>query len=254
MITTASPDGATGGLDAASSASFDDFSYITGAAHHAHLVHWVDLVETPSVRAMRARRAAIAAALGAAASRDALDEAIRQLSKDTPAVHANARRVARTSAAVGRVMGFTGREADELERAALLHDIGGLVLPSSLARTGTPRPGVESRLARLRRTLGTGMLEATPALRRIAAIVAAVGERWDGSGFPAGRAGDAIPRAARIIAVAAAHDEMTHPAAAATAASDDDDANVELVRRAGRDFDPDVVRAWLRAMENVSCF
>jgi response regulator RpfG family c-di-GMP phosphodiesterase len=254
MTTNPSPDDPIGGLDHASSAWFgDDFSRMTGAAPRAHLVHWVDLVETPTVRAIRARRAAIAEVIGAAATCDALDEAVRQFSTDTPAVHAHARRVAQTSAAVGLLMGITAREADDLTRAALLHDIGRLALPSSPARTGTPRPGVEARLARLRGLLGTEMLEATPALRPIAAIVAAVGERWDGSGFPAGRAGAAIPLAARIIAVADAHDEMTHPDPPADAWSDDD-ANVELVRRAGRDFDPDVVRAWLRAMENVSCF
>ncbi len=251
--TTVLLDDETGELAAASTTSFDDFSLIQSVQTPQRLVHWVDLVETPSVRAIRARRAGIARAIGAAAgSGTSLDEAVRQLSADTPDVHAHAQRVARTSAAISRVLGMHGRAADEVERAALLHDIGKLALPSSLLRKQALAEG-DSPLARLHVMLGREMLEATADLRGIAAIAAAVHERWNGTGFPARLAGDAIPLAARIVAVANAHDEMTHPVDEAQALSADD-ANVDLVRRAGCAFDPDVVRAFLRVMENVSCF
>ncbi len=77
-------------------------------------------------------------------------------------------------------------------------------------------------------------------------------ERWAGDGHPAGLAGEAIPLAARIIVVADAFDAMCG-AVGGTGLDARDCANAELVRHAGSHFDPDIVRAWLRASENVGC-
>jgi len=69
-------------------------------------------------------------------------------------------------------------------------------------------------------------------------------ERWDGMGYPLGLAGDAIPLAARIFAVADALDALTSDRPYRRAVSEDE-ALLEIRRHAGTQFDPAVVRALL---------
>jgi HD-GYP domain-containing protein (c-di-GMP phosphodiesterase class II) len=82
-----------------------------------------------------------------------------------------------------------------------------------------------------------------PSLRRIAAIVRATHERWDGSGYADGLAGEAIPLAARIIAVCDAFEAMISDRPYAEARTVDE-ALEELFRCAGSQFDPAVVEVF----------
>ena len=95
--------------------------------------------------------------------------------------------------------------------------------------------------------LGERILSAAPALRPVAAIVRASHERWDGDGYPDGLREDEIPLAARIIAACDAYGAMTSERCYRAAVSDKE-ARDELRREAGRQFDPDVVRAVLREL------
>jgi len=100
--------------------------------------------------------------------------------------------------------------------------------------------------------IGFDVLSVVPPLRSAASIVIAVYERWDGFGYPAGLRGTEIPVAARLIAVADAFDALTSPRAFRGGMSRDE-ANAEIVRGAGTYFDPDIVRAWLRASDRLEC-
>ena len=73
-------------------------------------------------------------------------------------------------------------------------------------------------------------------------------EKWDGSGYPSGLAGDAIPIAGRIVAVADVFDALTHPRPYKPAWSTAD-AIAEIESQSGRHFDPKVLEAFL----SVSC-
>ena len=98
--------------------------------------------------------------------------------------------------------------------------------------------------------IGERILNAAPALRPVARIVRATHEHWDGSGYPDGLAGVAIPLGARIVAACDAYEAMTTercyraalPAAAAIA---------ELRRHAGSQFDPAVVQALCHHLERA---
>ena len=100
--------------------------------------------------------------------------------------------------------------------------------------------------------IGREVLATVPALEPIAGIVGATHEKYDGSGYPGGLKGDSIPLAARIISVADAYDAMTSVRCYSDPVSHDE-ANAELVRSAGTQFDPDVVRAWLQMTELRRC-
>jgi HD-GYP domain-containing protein (c-di-GMP phosphodiesterase class II) len=73
-------------------------------------------------------------------------------------------------------------------------------------------------------------------------------ERWDGTGYPRGLIGDEIPIGGRILAVVDAYESMTRGRPYRTARSRDQ-ALAELRREAGRQFDPEVVEAFGRALE-----
>jgi HD-GYP domain-containing protein (c-di-GMP phosphodiesterase class II) len=94
------------------------------------------------------------------------------------------------------------------------------------------------------------MLEAIPDLSPILPIVRSHHERWDGKGYPDGLVGDQIPRLARIIAVADAFDAMTSerpyrpPMPMARAFE-------EITVKAGVQFDPEIVRAFVRLRPRV---
>jgi HD-GYP domain-containing protein (c-di-GMP phosphodiesterase class II) len=78
-----------------------------------------------------------------------------------------------------------------------------------------------------------------------------VHEAWDGSGYPDGLAGEAIPLLARIVGVVDAYDAMTHDRAYRPALRTGE-ARVRLAAAAGRQFDPVVTTAWLDALHEQS--
>ena len=150
------------------------------------------------------------------------------------------RGVAELSVAVGRELGFTGDRLEELRLAAELHDVGKLAIPDTVLQKSGPLSGEEWIFIRQHTVIGQRILAGAPALRRIGEIVRATHERWDGTGYVDGLAGDEIPQAARVIAVCDAFAAMTadrpyRPALSSSAALE------ELERCAGEQFDPEVV-------------
>jgi HD-GYP domain-containing protein (c-di-GMP phosphodiesterase class II) len=98
--------------------------------------------------------------------------------------------------------------------------------------------------------IGESILSASPTLVPVAKLVRSSHERFDGTGYPDGRAGNDIPLGARIVAVCDAYDAMTSDRAYRRAMSRE--AAVEELRRAsGSQFDPDVVDAFIRAMASA---
>jgi HD-GYP domain-containing protein (c-di-GMP phosphodiesterase class II) len=110
--------------------------------------------------------------------------------------------VAATARRLADDLGLSGPDLIELELAARLHDAGRLRTPSRvLAETGELSAS-ERELLRLQPLWGAEMVARIPGLEAIALIVRHCHERWDGSGYPDGLAGERIPLASRIVAVA----------------------------------------------------
>ena len=96
---------------------------------------------------------------------------------------------------------------------------------------------------------GEAILAPITSLRKVLPIVRSSHERWDGSGYPDGLAGDAIPVGARIVAVCDAFRAMTERRPYRAPMSERD-ALAELRRNAGTQFDPACVRALLRVLDS----
>ena len=143
---------------------------------------------------------------------------------------------------------MTAEQIDELARAAELHDIGKVGLPDAiLDKPGALDPD-EWEFVRRHTVLGERILSAAPALRPVATIVRASHERWDGRGYPDRLGGEEIPLAARVVAVCDAYEAMTSDRCYRRARSAEV-ARRELTREAGRQFDPQVVAAFLLELE-----
>jgi len=126
----------------------------------------------------------------------------------------------------------------------MLHDVGKIGIPDRILQKPGPLTANERRLMETHTTLGEQLLRGVSFLRGTGLeVVRSHHERWDGRGYPDGRAGTEIPPAARIFAVADALDAMTsdrpYRRAMSWAA-----AGRELEQEAGRQFDPAVVRAF----------
>jgi diguanylate cyclase (GGDEF)-like protein len=144
--------------------------------------------------------------------------------------------------AVGSLLGLSAGELPELARAARLHNLGKLAVPEEILDKPGPLAEQEWEFIRRHPVVGERILRASPSFRSVAAIVRASHENWDGSGYPDGIAGDAIPLAARIVRACDAFEAMTS-ARPYRAALTVDEALAELERGSGTAFAPDVAAA-----------
>jgi response regulator RpfG family c-di-GMP phosphodiesterase len=120
------------------------------------------------------------------------------------------RRVARTARLLGSSLGLSARELDLLELAAPLHDVGKIAVPDSVLLKPGRLTASELSVVRSHVTVGARILGGSdsPLLRLAERIALRHHERWDGGGYPDGVAGEEIPPAARIVAVADVFDAL----------------------------------------------
>jgi putative nucleotidyltransferase with HDIG domain len=181
-------------------------------------------------------------------STSALQALLIAETRRNPARAAHAVRVARLAVELATALGVDAVMTAHIERGALLHDIGKIALPETLMCKPGPLSEEEISTIRTHAQIGFEIVSAAPALITAAEIVLASHEAFDGTGYPHGLAGHAIPLGSRIVAVVDTFDALTwgrvhqDPVSRARAAAD-------LVRSAGTQFDPDIVRAWLRVAE-----
>jgi diguanylate cyclase (GGDEF)-like protein len=180
----------------------------------------------------------------ASAGKQTRDLALQILAAHEPVLHTHAARVAELTGGVACRMGVAAHELADAIRAAELHEIGKVAVPYTVLHKPSPLDEHEWELMRHQPTIGANILNAAPALAQVALIVGAIHERYDGSGYPRGLAGEEIPLASRIVLVCDSFDAMTS-ARPFGEAKTEAQALEELERYAGSQFDPHVVAAFL---------
>jgi diguanylate cyclase (GGDEF)-like protein/putative nucleotidyltransferase with HDIG domain len=162
----------------------------------------------------------------------------------------HSQKVAAYAALIAEAMGLAGEEIGEIRLGALLHDIGKVGIPEEILGKRGPLNPEEWEKMKEHVLYGDRMLEPLQTISRIREMVCHHHEMFDGSGYPHGLVGDQIPIGSRIIAIADAYDTITsdriYKKARTPAAAFE-----ELERCAGSQFDPELVRLFIEAVQNL---
>ncbi len=161
-------------------------------------------------------------------------------------------RISRMCERLGLAMGMTATEAETLRNASLLHDVGKIGVPDAiLLRPGALSPE-DRELMRRHTTVGAELLSgsSSPVMRMAEEVARTHHERWDGTGYPTGLAGEEIPLSGRICAVCDVFDALLADRPykepwPVTEALD------ELRRERGKHFDPAIVDAFLAIVDDL---
>ncbi len=157
--------------------------------------------------------------------------------------------VAKTSVQIARKMGWSGEDLEFLEIAGLLHDVGKIVIPETLLTKTDPLSPDDWRAIQTHPYHGARIVKTIDSLNRIAPWIYHHQERWDGKGYPDQISDQAIPVAARIIAVSEAFTAMISDQPKRKALTMDE-ATAEISRGIGSQFDPDSAGALVQSIES----
>ena len=180
---------------------------------------------------------------------------VRQVSKQIdqalPWQAGHGRHTTAISLLIGQAIGLTPNKLHDLKLAALLHDIGLLMLPRELT-IGANQFDPESYVAVQNHSrLGASLLEPFFFLRKASILIAHHHERWDGSGYPYGIRGRFIPLGARVLSIADAFDAIRIPNVPSRVARNTIALRIIQVA-AGTQFDPELVDVLWLSQKSIS--
>lgn len=151
---------------------------------------------------------------------------------------------------IGKRYGFKTSQADELMLVAKMHDIGKIGIEEDILLKPGKLTKEEFEIMKTHSEKGYRIINASSELDNVAKCVLMHHEKWDGSGYPLGIAGEEIPLMARIIAIADSYDVMTHDRVYRKAMGKED-AIKELKRCSGTQFDPNLVDIFLKYLKEL---
>ena len=162
----------------------------------------------------------------------------------------HSKRVTAFTIAIARHMGLNADQIRIIARGAFLHDIGKMAIPDAILRKPGKLDPDELAIMREHCYRGFQLLKRIPFLGEASEIVYSHQEHYDGSGYPRGLMREEIPLGARIFSVADTLDAITsdRPYRAAQTVQA---AKIEIEKWSGRQFDPDVVKAFLSMPNNI---
>ena len=201
--------------------------------------------------------ARVRAALRTKAATDRLEDAQAVLvalanaveAKD-PSTEHHCNRLAGLALGMARLMSLDDDTCEAIGYGAALHDVGKIGIPEAILRKAGPLSEDEWVQMRRHSAIGASIVAPLRLGRMVAPLVRGHHERWDGSGYPDGLRGTAIPVGARIIAVVDAYDAMVHDRPYRPGRSPEA-ALAELRRMRARQFDPELVDLFVREADGI---
>lgn len=149
---------------------------------------------------------------------------------------------------LGTCMGLSDKDIGRLALLSILHDIGKIAIPQNILLKPTKLDAQEWEIMKTHASKGYRIAKASGELESIAELILHHHERWDGKGYPDGMKGEEIPLLSRIITVVDSYDVMVHDRPYHKAISKEE-AIRELERCSGTQFDPEIVRVYLKLLE-----
>jgi putative nucleotidyltransferase with HDIG domain len=172
----------------------------------------------------------------------------RTVDAKSPWTAGHSQRVAEVALQIGSALQLSPESLENLQRAAFLHDIGKVGIPLTILDKQNGLNDEEFQLIKLHPELGAKIIEPIHAYRELIPIIAQHHERFDGKGYPDGLAGEAIHRDARILAVADVYDALSSDRPYRKRLPIEDVLEI-MQKEAGSQFDPAVVKALLKIIE-----
>jgi HD-GYP domain-containing protein (c-di-GMP phosphodiesterase class II) len=150
---------------------------------------------------------------------------------------------------MGKQLGFTAERLSVLECASLFHDVGKIGIEDAILNKASKLTEAEYSIIKRHPQIGVDIIKDVDYLRPIIPIIRHDHERYNGSGYPDGLAGESIPVEARVISVADFYDAITTNRPYRTGLSHEE-AVSEIIARSGTDFDPNIVNIFLACVED----
>ncbi|HEY9679498.1 MAG TPA: HD domain-containing phosphohydrolase [Drouetiella sp.] len=177
-----------------------------------------------------------------------IDGWVAQIEAKDKYVNGHARQVAELSTAIAKEAGLGASDVDLVRQAALVHDVGKLGSAAQILQKPDEQLSDPELITVMKHPLdGAELLESFPDLQKLGPIVRAHHEEYNGEGYPQGLKGDEIPVAARIIHVANSYHTFVSEKRFGPGISPQD-AQQELVKGAGKQWDPTFVQALIQAI------
>ena len=145
---------------------------------------------------------------------------------------------------LGKIIGISNKELDEMSLFAMLHDIGKVGINDAILQKPGPLTDLEWLEMKKHTEIGFRIAQNNVDLAPISEYILSHHERWDGKGYPRGLKGEEIPVLARILAVVDAFDAMTNERIYSKPRSHEEAAQ-EILRCAGTQFDPKIAHAFV---------
>lgn len=167
-------------------------------------------------------------------------------------MHDHIRRMSRTSGILARTLGIHARQAELIENASPMHDIGKLGIPEAILRKPRQLAQEERRIIETHARIGADILRGSSneILHTARNLALTHHERWDGLGYPQRLRGGQIPLAGRIVSLADVFDALVSPRCYKPAYSLP--VAIGLVQQQrGRQFDPEVVDAFFNSLREI---
>jgi len=149
-------------------------------------------------------------------------------------------RIKKMAVQVAEVVGLPASDVDSLRLLAALHDIGKIAIPNNILEKPDKLTAEEWETIKKHPEVGYRIALSSPEMAPIAEAVLHHHERWDGTGYPFGLAGQDIPLLSRIISIIDTYDVMVNGRPYQAAVSSEE-AWAEIIRMSGSQFDPELV-------------
>lgn len=162
-------------------------------------------------------------------------------------IYLHSQQVANYAVSTAAKIGLPASEVSQIKTAALLHDIGQLAVPNIILAKLPFLSTRENAIYKRHCIAGASMLENMPEFTYVIDIIRCHHEKWDGTGYLKRLKGQNIPIGARIIAVANYYDRNLNPCTQHWQKTHAD-AIIELQNKAGLDFDPAIVKAFIESV------